>query len=376
MRKEHYKSSVITNDWYDVEKLINKYPQAVYYMVYGERKNGKTYSAKRFILNCISEGRTFMYVRRTHKMITKRKVSKLFDDMQDICIQLTGSKITYNGQGEFQINTGTDPVTIGYCTSIEEAFLDKGIPFNSVKYILFDEFLDYWYREDEIEMFLHTIANVVRDEENQGVKIIMLGNTVSMTCPYFDYFGINPKKIKRGIPYFFVNEKGGRIAVEHTKSRVNMEEGIKKSKYFGFGTTESDMIMSGEWETKSCETSDIDGIGWKSNRKRIPIYLTAQGFCFEMSYTRDKYPVSFVRTPNIQKGRVNSDIKFNLAFDKTVMCWNDKRTIPTFRKISPLFGEGMIAELKIVSECLSNGRIVFDNELTGTVFKKVFPAVQ
>lgn len=376
MRKQQYKSSIITKEWYNIEDLINKYPSAVYYMVFGERKNGKTYSAKKYILQCVQEGRTFMYVRRTHKMITKRKVSKLFDDMQDVCIEKTGSKMLYNGQGEFQINSDTEPVTVGYCTSIEEAFLDKGIPFNSVKYILFDEFLDYWYREDEIEMFLHTIANIVRDEEQQGVKIIMLGNTTSMTCPYFDYFGIDPKKIKRGVKYFFVNEKGGRIAVEYTKSRAVLEDGVKKSKYFGFGNTESNMITSGEWESVGCETKSIDGIGWSAKRKRIPLYITGQGQCFEMSYTNTQYPVAFVRVPNIQKGQVNSDIKFNLAFDKTVHCWNNKTDIPTFRKTSSLFGEGINAELNIIEECLSNGRIVFDSELTGTVFRKMFEVVK
>lgn len=372
--RNSYKTNDRTHEWYDVERLIDKFPQSVYYMVYGERKNGKTYSAKKYILNCVSEGRTFMYVRRTHQMITRRKVSKLFDDMQDVCIKMTGSKVTYNGQGEFQINADTEPITIGYCTSIEEAFLDKGIPFNSVKYILFDEFLDYWYREDEIEMFLHTVANIVRDEEHQDVKIIMLGNTVSMNCPYFDFFGINPKKIKRGVPYYFINERGGRIAVEYTKTKSVIEEGIRKSPYFGFGNTESNMITSGEWETKSCETKDIDGIGWNSERKRLPIYVTAQGFCFEMSYTKQGiYPIAFIRTPNIQKGRVSRDIKFNLTYDRTVICWNDTHTVPTFRRASKLFGGSLNVELALIKECLATGRVVYDNELTGTIFAKIFP---
>lgn len=376
MRQSHFKTGTITNQWYDVSKIMDTYPEAVYYMIFGARKNGKTYSAKKKILECVSEDRTFMYVRRTHKMITKRKVSKLFDDMQDICIQMLGSKIDYNGHGEFQINSEAEPKTVGYCTSIEDAYLDKGIPFNSVKYVLFDEFLDYWYREDEIEMFLHTVANIVRDEQMQGVKIIMLGNSTSMTCPYFDYFGINIKKLKRGVQYMFINEKGGTIAVEHIKSRSVSEDGVKKSKYFGFGTTESDMILSGEWETNSCETHDIDGIGWNSKRKRIPLYITAQGMCFEMSYVKGNFPITFVRVPNIQKGLVSKDIKFNLAFDKTVRCWNDNTTIPTFRRISKQFGEGINAELDIVKECVNNGRVVYDNELTGTVFRKAFKEVQ
>lgn len=369
MRNRHKKSNR-TQNWYSIRSLMSEFPEAKYYVAYGERKNGKTYSAKDVLIDCVQEGRTFMYVRRTHKMIVRRKMEKLFADMQDVCIKRLGTKIEYLNNA-FVINADSNPVEIGYCTSLEDAYDDKGIPFNTVKYVLFDEFIDYWYLNNEIELFLHTIANIVRDEDNQGVKIMMLGNTISMNCPYFDFFGITVRNVKRGRPQLYVNPKGGIVAVEHTKTKAVLEQGVKKSKYFGFGDTESEMILSGEWETTPCETKSIDGITWNAPRQRISAYVTAQGKCFEMSFTKGQYPVVFVRVPNIQCGRCSSSIRFNFAADNSVKLYNnDMSFIPTFKKVTKFNGQGIVTEINLVRECARVGRIVYDTPLTGTIFPK------
>lgn len=377
MRRDKYSNRQLSTNWYDCQSLIDRYPNAKFYMIYGERKNGKTYSAKKVILQCINEGRSFMYVRRTHKMITRRKASKLFDDMQDYCVDNYGGKVIFNyANHSFELAVDDEnPTTIGYVTSIEDAFEDKGIPFNSVKYILFDEFIDYWYMHSEIELFLHTLANVIRDEERQGVKVIMLGNTIDQTCPYFDYFGINPRKIKQGHQYYFVNPKGGRIAVEYTKTRVSCDAKEQGSPYFGFGSVESDMILSGTWEAQSCETKSIDELRWSSKRRLIPLYITGQGHCFELSYTNTKFPALFIRCPNIQNCVVSKSIKFNLAFDGMKLFTANGDIVPSFKSKSKWLGEGVLTELDIVNECLLAGRCVFENEYVGTVFQKMWKVI-
>lgn len=375
MRRDNYKHRARVTNWYNVRSLMDKYPDAAYYMVYGERKNGKTYSAKDVLLDCVQQGRTFMYVRRTHKMIVKRKMIKLFNDMNDVCVRRLGSEITYEA-GTFYINYDTDAKPIGYCTSLEDCYEDKGIPYNDVMYVLFDEFIDYWYMQNEIEYFLHTMANIIRDEDRQGVKVIMLGNTITKTCPYFDFFGIDVNRIRQGDQVLCVNPNGGEIAVEYTKTRVADEQvSEKKSRYFGFSGTQSNMILTGEWETKPCETRSVDGIGWNSKRKRVDAYITMQGQAFEMSYVWGQYPIAFVRVPNVQRGKVSKSILFNIAGDGTLELFRGTERVPRFTKISPLMGETINRELDLIINCLSCGRIVYDTPLSGTVFPLAIEAV-
>lgn len=315
-----------------------------------------------------------MYVRRKHTMITKRKMRKLFEDMEDLCVKKLGSRIVYSGQGEFYIDKDGDRIIVGYCTAIEDAYIDKGIPFNKVKIVLFDEFIDYNYLTDELPMFRHTIANIVRDEERQGVKIIMLGNTVSKHCPYFDYFGFNVNRIKQGEIAVIRANAGGTAALEYTRTKVgDLKDGKKKSKYFGFDGAGSDMILHGEWEYNECNTHDIDGIGWNSKRKRINAYVTGLENVYELSYTKGNNPVAFVRMLNTQNGKVSVDIKYNLSFDNSVILVNKEgRVIPRYKHLSDFMNYQICDDIKHIKKCIDCGRIVYQNEQVGTEFTKAF----
>lgn len=364
----------ITKDWYKIKRILSY--ECAYSIIFGERKNGKTYAAKEEIIKSVKNGRQFMYVRRRHRMITKRKMKKLFDDIEEMCVDYLGSLIYYNGQGEFYILHEGERITVGFCTCIEDAYVDKGIPYNKVEFVLFDEFIDYEYMKDEIPMFRHTIANIVRDEEKQGVKIIMLGNTVSKYCPYFEYFGFNINKIKQGEIAVIRATNGGTAALEYTKSRVLEADGKKKSKYFGFDGANSDMILHGAWEYNSCNTREVDGIGWSTRRKRIEAYVTGLENVYEMSYTSGKNPVAFIRSPNTQNGRVAKEIKYNLSFDNSLtLVQHDGKIVPKYRKLSPYIDEKIRLELKIIYECYLCGRIVYQSEQICTEFQKAFEGI-
>lgn len=303
-------------------------------------------------------------------------MKKLFEDMEDLCIKKLGSTITYNGQGEFQIMRDGDKVTVGYCTAIEDAYDDKGIPFNNVKVILFDEFIDYSYFKDEIAMFRHTIANVVRDEEKQGVIVIMLGNTVSKHCPYFDYFGFNISKIRQGEIAEIRANAGGHAVAEWTKTKVGEDGGKKRSKYFGFDGVGSDMILHGSWEYNECNTKEVDGIGWNSKRARVNAYVTGLENVYEMSYRKGANPIAFVRSINTQKGLVARDIRYNISFDNSLNLYDcDGKCVPKYRKISEYMDGRIYSELQLIDNCIKCGRIVFENEQVGTEFMLAFKGV-
>lgn len=363
-----------TKNWYSIKRIMSY--NCAYYVIFGERKNGKTYSAKKeVIIDEIADGRQFMYVRRKHKMITKRKMKKLFEDIDNYCIERLGSKIEYTGQGEFYIIRDGEKIVVGYCTSIEEAYDDKGIPYNNVSVILFDEFLDYAYFKDEIEMFRHTIANVVRDEEHQNVKVIMLGNTVNKYCPYFDFFGLNVNKMRQGDIAVIRAKNGGEAVFEYTKTRVTSDDKVakKKSRYFGFDGVGSDMILYGEWEYNDCNTKSVDGISWNNKRKRINAYITGLTNVYEMSYIGGTNPIAFIRKINTQKGVVSQAIKYNLCFDNSIDLITAKgNIIPKYSRSSKFINGAILHELEIINECVNCGRCVFENEQICTEFKTAF----
>ena len=52
-------------EYYDVRDLMSEFPQCQYYVVFGERSNGKTYSSLDYALeNYFRDGSQFAYVRR------------------------------------------------------------------------------------------------------------------------------------------------------------------------------------------------------------------------------------------------------------------------------------------------------------------------
>lgn len=363
-----------TRNWYSFKRIMSH--NSAYYVVFGERKNGKTFGAKKeVIIEEILNGRQFMYVRRKHRMITKRKMKKLFEDMVDYCVEKLGSAIFYSGQGEFYILRENEKIVVGYCTSIEEAYEDKGIPYNNVSVILFDEFLDYSYFQNEIEMFRHTIANVVRDEERQNVKVIMLGNTVNKYCPYFDFFGINVNKMRQGDIAVVRAKNGGEAVFEYTKTRVSADDKAMKkhSRYFGFDGVGSDMILYGEWEYNDCNTKSVDGFTWNSRRRRINAYITGLTNVYEMSYIGGTNPIAFIRKINTQNGIVSPSIKYNLCFDNSIELLTHKGAIiPKYTHKSCYINGTILHELELIENCIKCGRTVYQNEQTCTEFKTAF----
>lgn len=102
------------------------------------------------------------------------------------------------------------------------------------------------YLNDEPELLMHLISTICRgDDEN--VRVWLIGNTLSMVCPYFTTWGINPTQLKIGSinVYEFQQLDGSttKIAVEYSKPRPD-----KKSKLF-FGKAEKS-IQGGEWRTR------------------------------------------------------------------------------------------------------------------------------
>ena len=68
--------------YYEIRELLKKVPDAHYYMVIGERSNGKSFSILSY---CIERNlkfdEEFVYIRRFDEDIKQKRASKIFDNL-------------------------------------------------------------------------------------------------------------------------------------------------------------------------------------------------------------------------------------------------------------------------------------------------------
>lgn len=247
-------------DFYEIQRTIKAYPNAHYYVVYGERSNGKTYSSLNYALERWAKaGEEFAYIRRYAEDIRPKNLSSLFSSHVDngVISRLTDGKwdgISYSS-ARFYLNhtdekgnTWKNEIPIGYAFDINSMEHNKSLSFPKVTTIIFDEFLSRsGYLPNEFVLFTNLISTIVRLRDN--VKIIMLGNTVNKTCPYFSEMGLTHVKEQKQdtIDVYHYADSGLEVVCEYTES-AKKKGGKPSDVYFAFDNPELKMITSGAWE--------------------------------------------------------------------------------------------------------------------------------
>lgn len=246
------------DQYYHVEKLIKLYPDARYYMIFGERSNGKTFSVLEYGLKqYVKYGHQLAVVRRFREDFVGGRGQSLFNTLINAGVikRLTDgewSDVYYYAsrwylckyENEKRIIDKT-PFAIGFSISYMEH--DKGSSYPHVKNIFFDEFMTRsGYLKDEYILFKNVVATLLREYDD--LKIFMCGNTVNKYCPYFREMGLrHVTKMKPGdIDVYQYGEDGVlKVAVEYTMPAA---KGKKSNIYFAFDNPRLKMITSGEWE--------------------------------------------------------------------------------------------------------------------------------
>ncbi len=288
-------------DYFDIRTLLNEVPDAQYYMVYGERSNGKTYSSLSYALERYAKaGEQFVYVRRLSESVRTtymrmlfngiRKTGELrkwlnqlgYDDIDFYSGAFWPMFITENGK----LERIREP--IGYTMAINTWETAKGGSVPDATTIIFDEFLTRkYYLPNEPILFENLVSSIVRDRNN--VRVIMLANTVSWDSPYFSEWGIGHiRGQKQGTYQVYQSNEGGRkIVVCYTEHRGAKQSDI----YFNFDNPRSRMIIEGSWETAMYPRIPDDLTGWT---KGEPCYIqSASGVSIkiEPASTPDGMPV-------------------------------------------------------------------------------------
>ena len=245
--------------WYSLDNILKH--DAQYYMIFGERSNGKSYAVDKYILDkFFQDGEQFAFVKRYEDDIKTKYMSEVFTPLEPYILENYGYRLKfYRGQW-LVYEDGTEGKiseckVMGYAFSLNNVNRTKATSYPNVTTILFEEFMsiDCTYLPDELNLFLNLISTIVRYRHN--VKIFMLANAISKYSPYSEALGIRLHRLKKGeiVTREYRDKKGfvTRFAIERSEN-VNVfdnNQNTQKIVYNNFGNAGvGKMITTGEFE--------------------------------------------------------------------------------------------------------------------------------
>ena len=248
-------------DYYSIRNIFKIY--ALYYMIFGERSDGKTYSVLEFMLRAYWEfGYEGAIIRRWDLDFKGKRGHSMFKNHinNELVSEITNGEWTsvyyYSGQWYLCKYDDKDkrvlsPTPFCYGFSLNAGEHDKSTGYPNVKIILFDEFLTRdTYLPDEFVLFTNTLSTIIR--KRGDAVIFMCGNTVNQFCPYFTEMGITKaRSMEQGKidTYIYGKNEDLVVAVERTGVKDKSKRKEKASdKYFAFDNPKLNMITHGSWE--------------------------------------------------------------------------------------------------------------------------------
>ena len=255
--------------FYDHSNIVKKCPDAKYYMIYGERSNGKTYNRlKEAVKRFVKTGKRTTYIRRWKEDMRGQRAKNLCDTLicnannENEIEKITGGEwtsVVYDNRAWYLAKWDEDlqkyvpdnqPFMFWFALNDMEH--DKGITYPNLTMIVLDEFLTrrgyVGSDSDEFVLFMNVISTLVRN--NDDIDIWMLGNTVNKDSIYFKEMGLKHiKEMKPGdIDIYEYGNSGLKVAVEYCDAPN--KDGKPSDVYFAFDNAQSRlaMITNGAWE--------------------------------------------------------------------------------------------------------------------------------
>ena len=339
--------------YYDISRILKT--NAQYMMLLGQRANGKSYQAKKTVIeDAYKNGGKFVYLRRWKEDIKAKAVNTYFEDMNiseltdgEYCgISAYGNSIYFEKLDEK--GNRYKAKEIGKYCALNEYERYKSWAFVDYTYIIYEEFItDSIYLNDEPRLLQQFVSTVAR---NRRMTVILIGNTLSRVCPYFNEWCLEGVlKQKQGtieVYHFHVNDSVIDIAVEYC-ANANTENTMF------FGQT-AKQIISGEWDTKDVAKLPKP----KDNYEKVYEIL--------VEYQKFKFVLELLIEP--QEGGA-------LCY---VYPYTSHRTI--IRKITDEFSDSPFITSKLditkrpeqlISKCIALGKVCYCDNLTGADFSNV-----
>ena len=228
------------------------YSDILFFFIVGNRGGGKTYGFKEWAIDdFIKTGMQFGYIRR-YKDDLKEPMIQYFKDIQDKYPDYefkTDSKYFY-----IRLKPANDKEKwsekdiAGYGFVLSTASNKKSIAYPEITTLIFDEFLidkgNQIYLSDEVGKLLNLYETIARPgTQHKRVVLFMLANALTVTNPYFLYWGLRmPTK----------QDKHGKFIWKHPTKSILVED-VRNTKFIDAkSNTEFGQLISG---TKYAEYS-------------------------------------------------------------------------------------------------------------------------
>lgn len=228
--------TVAKSIFYNPSKLLS-YNSYLNFVI-GSRGVGKTYGFIKFcIQRFLKTGEQFIYTRR-YATELDTAVPKFFDpykkdpEFKEVTFKVKTSKKL----STFFINDKP----AGFAVALSTALILKSTSFTDVRNIIFDEFIidkgTYHYIRNEPEKFMDLVETIARLRD---VRVFLLGNAVTVTNPYFEYFHLKLgyktdfkicKRDKNGEPLILVNYISNPV-YEDTKRNTRFGQLVEGTNY-------------------------------------------------------------------------------------------------------------------------------------------------
>ena len=257
--------------YYSLDNILKHEGQ--YYIIYGERSNGKSYATAKYVLDkYFTTGEQFVICKRFQEDMSATICSTMLTPLYDYVLKEYGYHIRFFQSKWYATQDIDTPITkqevIGYAQALNTVERYKGSQYPKVTTIIFEEFMSLKgnYIPSEINLLLNLVSTITRKRTN--VKVFMLGNAISKYSPYSDALGIRldklkfndiiEKKFKYGkVATTFVIERSKHVAIDDNTSS-----------YSNFGKVNSSMINEGMFETSQYNHFN-DNVCFNENQKEF-----------------------------------------------------------------------------------------------------------
>lgn len=205
--------------YYSSDELFSR--QSKINFIMGERGNGKSFDAKkRMINNFLKKGEQSVYIRRRKTDIEEMK-DHFFDDIAEF---YPDTEFKVEGMYGY-INGELAIIMVALSTSVKK----KSTPFPRVTLLVFDEYIEPRnkfpnYLKEEMFTLWELIRTVVRKRENWRMMII--GNAISYVNPFFTFYNIQIRDNQQRFHPFKKKKDGSKylITIELTETPEYREE--------------------------------------------------------------------------------------------------------------------------------------------------------